>query len=427
MGKIFYIVVSIGLLIVLMAVSTVLIIRTNDLSEVNLKYENSLKSNMQEAFNNMRTVENDLSKLMITTNETVKTQLLSKVMMKSSACGQELSKLPIIATGVQNTLKFTNQLSSYCGTALNKYAVEESLPENFDKQINEFFSTCRKVNDELSKLENQVYANEFSLLEIGGEAESDGIFSSIDNEILEYPSVIFDGPFSDGQERNTPKEKRREVTREEAIEYVKNLGFSCEFKGEVAGIVPVYHFEKDNLTLQVTKEGGLLLMAISDRTINEAVLSEEEAEQKAMEFVKKLNYGEVKNVWQEYYSNYTVFNFAPVINDRVIYPDIFKVKIALDNGEAMAFEGKSYIMNNRNRQLPEIKFSEAEAKGQLKEGFNIETSRLALISVNEKEHLCYEFFGKYENLNFAIYISAVDGEEKTSFRILSTDTGKMVA
>ena len=428
MRKLFYVVLSIGLLVVLMAVSAVLILRTNDLSEMKLKYENSLKASLQEVFDDMRTLENDLSKLMITVNDKTATQMLAKVQMKSAACGQALSKLPIVATGVQNTLKFTNQLSSYCNTVLNSYSQETKFPQNFDKQITEFFSTCKNVNVELSKLENDVLNKKISLLTVNdGQTESEGLFGSIDNDFLEYPSVIFDGPFSDGQERTTPKTKRDTVSVEMAAEYVKKLGFNVEYKGEINGVVPAYLFENEQTSVQVTKEGGLLLMVISEKQIEESILNEEEAEKKALEFAQKLNFGEVKNVWQEYYSNYAIFNFAPVVDGVVIYPDIFKVKIALDNGEAVGFEGKSYIMNNQNRNIEEVKISEDNAKKQLKDGFNVETSRLCIISVNEKEELCYEFFGNYNEMDFSVYISATDGNEKTSFRILSTETGRMAA
>ncbi len=428
MQKLFFAVLSVGLIIVLMAVSAVLVFRTNDLSEMKIKYENSLKSSMEEVFYDMRTLENDLSKLMITVNDKTATHMLSTVQMKSAACGQALSKLPIVATGVQNTLKFTNQLSSYCATVLNNYSSDSFFPENFDTQINDFFATCKKVNGELSKLENSILNNEISLLEVNnGKTESEGIFGSIDNDILEYPSVIFDGPFSDGQERMTPKTDRKEVSEQQATEYVQNIGFSLNFKGEINGIVPAYLFENEHFSAQVTKKGGLLLMAISDRIIENAELSEEEAEEKAVSFAQKLNFGEIKNVWQEYYSNYAVFNFAPVIDGVVIYPDIFKVKVALDNGEIVGFEGKSYIMNNQERQLEKVKVSQEDAKKQLKEGFLVESARLCLISVNEKENLCYEFFGKFNEMTFAVYVSAIDGNEKTSFRILSTETGRMAA
>lgn len=428
MRKIFYVVLSLGLLVILGAVSIFAVVQSNRLRETSLKLENTLKASLQEALSDMRTLENDLSKLMITVNEKSATKLLSSVALKSAACGQALSELPIVATGVQNTLKFTNQLSSYCVTTLNNYSTGQKLPENFDKQITDFFNTCKSINGELQKVENDVLTDKISLLNVNnGETETEGIFGSIDNNLLEYPSVIFDGPFSDGQERTVPKEDRAEITKDQAIQYVEKLGFNVNYKGEMNGVMPVYLFENEKTSVQVTKKGGLLLMAMSDRMVENASLSEEEAEERALKFVEKLEYGNVKNVWQEYYGNYAVFNFAPVINDTVIYPDIFKVKIALDNGEIIAFEGKSFVMNNRQREIEKVQISLESAQAKLKDGFLVETTKLCVISVNEKEMLCYEFFGNFNDLDFAVYISAVDGEEKTSFRIISTETGKMVA
>ncbi len=49
-----------------------------------------------------------------------------------------------------------------------------------------------------------------------------------------------------------------------------------------------------------------------------------------------------------------------------------------------------------------------------------------MIAINNQEELCWEYYGEYDGLSYAVYISAVDGKEKTSFRIISTDTGDMV-
>lgn len=427
MKKALYLTLCVILTLVVLTLSVITILKSNQLSEVELKYENSLIASTQEAISDMRTLEADLSKLMITVDKLVINQLLSTVALKSAACGQELSRLPIVATGVQNTLKFTNQLSSYCTTVIKNYSESFSLPENFDQQIIDFLNTCQNVNAELNKVEADILSGSISLLNINdGETETNGMFGSIDENLIEYPSVIFDGPFSDGQERTTPKKDRAEVTVEEAQAYVLNLGFSCPFVQEISGDQPLYLFKDENTTIEVTKKGGLLLLVLADRQILDAVLNEQQAEEKAKEFTKKLGFGEIQNVWQEYYGNFIVFNFAPVIDGAVIYPDIFKVKVALDDGIIVAFEGKSYIMNNRQRELPEIKITKQQAQAKLKEGFSVETCRIALISINEKEQLCWEFFGKYNNLDFAIYFSCVDGQEKTSFRILSTETGKMV-
>ncbi|MBR6765418.1 MAG: germination protein YpeB [Clostridia bacterium] len=426
MHKITYIFLSVVLTVFVLALTVVTVIKSNQLSDMELKYENSLKASLRQATNDMRTVENDISKLMVTVNEYSRVQLLSKIKEKSASCARELSRLPIVATGVQNTLKFSNQISAYCDSTLIKYSDGEGLPENFDDQLIQFFSTCKMVNSELDLVEADVMNDHLLLLQVGDESISDGIFGSIDNDTVEYPSVIFDGPFSDGQARTTPKTEREEITLDQAKSKVQALGFNMEYKYEMNGVVPSYVFENENSTLEITKKGGLLLMLMSDRQVLEARLTDDEALGIACEFVERLNLGEFKSVWQEYYGNTIVFNLVPIKNNVVIYPDMLKVKVALDNGQVLSFEGKSYIMNSRERQTEQAEITKKEAEQKLKQGFLIEKSRLALISVNEREHLAWEFFGSYNDMKYVVYISAVDGKEKTCFRILNTETGEMV-
>ncbi len=423
MKKIASLIIICVLFVLLCTVSVAAVMESSRASEMTLKLENSLKASFQESVSDMRAVESDLSKLMITTDNALITQTLSTLALKSAACGQELSKLPIVATGMQNTLKFVNQLSSYCVTVMRT----EPKPENFEQQIREFFDTCREVNTQLADALNGVLSGEISLLNVGGgETETSGVFGSIAESMSEYPSVIFDGPFSDGQARTTPLREREAVSPEDAAEYVKNLGFNCKYSGEINGVIPAYTFSDDGIYLQVTKAGGLLLSAISSRDIGEASISEDEAGKRATAFAEKLGFRDSQIVWREFFGHYMIFNFAVVQDGIVVYPDIFKVQVALDNGEIVGFEGKSYIMSEHDRSLIQPEISEADAANKLKKGFNIESSRLCVISVNEREELCYEFFGNYDSLEYAVYISATDGCEKVSFRIISTDTGKMV-
>ena len=411
-------------LLITMSVAAVMESQKN--REISLRLDNSLKSSMQQAVSDMRTIETDLSKLMITVNEKTASQMLSTIAIKSDSCSRELAKLPIIATGMQNTLKFTNQLSSYCVTALHGYTDGNGFPENFDAQVKEFFHTAGGVNEQLAKAENDVLSGNISLLDVGEQYDTDGVFGSIAEDMTEYPSVIFDGPFSDGQARTTPKTERAEISIDDASKALEGLSEGFEFSYEVNGTVPSYAFQSENMTAFVTKKGGLLLSLISSREIGEATVSLESAAQKAREYSDKMQGGECDIVWQEDYGNYCVFNFAPEIEGTVIYPDIFKVTVALDNGEIIGFEGKSFYMSNHERNIPDAIIQVESARERLKDGFKIQTERKCIISVNEKEELCYEFFGSYDSLDYAVYISAIDGNEKTSFRIINTDTGKMV-
>ncbi|MBR2861456.1 MAG: germination protein YpeB [Clostridia bacterium] len=426
MKKILLFVLIFVLFALLCGVSVAAILESNKALETKLRLENTMQESFQNAVSEMRNLEADLSKILITTNQRTTVNLLSSLALKSAACSQALSKLPIVSTGIQSTLKFTNQLSSYCATILKSFSLDGVLPENFSIQMLQFLETAQKVNAELAICESQVLSGEIKLTEFSPEeTDSEGLFGNVDENVIEYPSVIFDGPFSDGQESNTPKEKRAEVSVQQATEFVSSLNLGLEFSKEVKGALPAYEFSAEEKYCQITKNGGMLLMYLSSRAAQESVLTLEQALERALDFANKLNYGKIENVWQEYYGNFIVFNFAPVIDDVIVYPDLFKIKVALDNGEIVGFEGKSYVINHQERTIEDIMVLKEEAAQNLKEDFALSSARKCLISVNNKELLCWEFFGKYKDMRYAVYVSALDGEEKVSFRIIGTDSGQM--
>jgi len=47
--------------------------------------------------------------------------------------------------------------------------------------------------------------------------------------------------------------------------------------------------------------------------------------------------------------NTAIINYAYKQGDVVVYPDLIKVKIALDNGEVIGFESKGYLSNHTER------------------------------------------------------------------------------
>lgn len=385
-------------------------------SKAYLALENAYSANVRLSSSALRTMEADLSKLMVCTDGEKQKILLSSLAQTSASCAQALSGLPIISTQVQDTLKFTNQVSSYC-----KSVLATSLPDDFDKQITQFFSTCQEVNKHLSSAEDEIRTQDLSLLDL---SSAQGLFSSREQSLIDYPSVIFDGPFSDSQIENTPKLLRDEVSIEQAKQKLNLLGFNLEFSGESGGDIPCYLFSGENESALVTKNGGILLSYVSAEESTTSSANENSLLAIAQNFAAKLS-DNARVVWQEAYGNAYVFNFAPTKDGVTLYPDLFKIKISFD-GKITGVESRGYYINNRPRTIEKAQISLEDAKKALKQGFSVETTRLCVISLNEQEILCWEFFGKYADLDYAIYVSAISGKQETEFRIISTQTGKMV-
>ena len=119
-------------------------------------------------------------------------------------------------------------------------------------------------------------------------------------------------------------------------------------------------------------------------------------------------------------------NYASTQNDIVMYPDLIKVKIALDNGEILGIETTGYLNNHTQRDLSKVKITKEEAKKSLNKELQIEREGLAIIPTEwQSEILCYEFKGKVEDREFLVYINAENGREEDILIITNTPNGTL--
>ena len=119
-------------------------------------------------------------------------------------------------------------------------------------------------------------------------------------------------------------------------------------------------------------------------------------------------------------------NYAATQNDVILYPDLIKVKVALDNGEILGVETTGYLNNHTIRTLTEPKITVDEAKSSLNQNLQIESEGLAMIPTEWKtEILCYEFKGKVDDREFLVYINVENGREEDILIITDTPNGTL--
>ena len=109
-----------------------------------------------------------------------------------------------------------------------------------------------------------------------------------------------------------------------------------------------------------------------------------------------------------------------------MYPDLIKVKVALDNGEVLGIETTGYLNNHTQRDISKISMTKEEAKKSLNKELQIESEGLAVIPTEwQTEILCYEFKGKVEDREFLVYINADNGREEDILIITNTPNGTL--
>ena len=195
--------------------------------------------------------------------------------------------------------------------------------------------------------------------------------------------------------------------------------------------VPSFKYKKknmnqENITLSISKKGGFIVYMNSDKQIDYEKIGIEEANKKAKEYLEKNGFS---NMQQTYYlknNGVMTINYAYSQEGVLMYPDLIKVKVALDDGQILGIETTGYLNNHTERNISKVKISKEQARGKLNKKLNIQGEVLAVIPTEWKtEILCYEFKGKVEDTEYLVYINAENGEEEQILIITNTPNGQL--
>ncbi len=130
---------------------------------------------------------------------------------------------------------------------------------------------------------------------------------------------------------------------------------------------------------------------------------------------------------ETYYLNQegiSTINFAYKQDDVFVYPDLIKVKVALDNGEILGIESTGYLNSHQERTLKTPQITIEEAKQNLNPNLEILKEGRAIIPTQWKTEIeCYEFIGTVQDTNFLIYINVENGREENILVIVDTPNG----
>ena len=114
-------------------------------------------------------------------------------------------------------------------------------------------------------------------------------------------------------------------------------------------------------------------------------------------------------------------------NGVLIYPDLIKVKVALDNGDILGIETSGYLNNHETRNVDKSNIiSKEEAIRLANENLKVEETRLAIIPTEFKsEVFCWELKGTVEKRKFLLYVNAKTGRVEDILVIIQTESGTL--
>ena len=398
---------------------------------------------MYDFVSDVNNIENEMTKLKITSNDTYTMTTLASVFAKSNSAKSNLDILPFSANSISNVSKFLTQLSDFSYSLMRNILNGDNISE-YKENIDSLYDKISELSDVVEKIYSDLTANNIKwdeLEKVGNEKikesnaqEELSSVNYIGKTFTEYEGIIYDGAFSNHILTAKPEFLNGNIL---SSEDVKNLieeqlkVDSIEFKSEQDGKLPLYVFEVklsgfDTLkTLYVTKEDGRVYQMISDRNSSTENISIDEAEKKATEYINSLG---IENIVPTYYlksENMITISFAATEDDVIIYSDLIKVKVALDNGEIMTYEADGYIYNHKEREISASKTID-EAREVLYKDLSIENERLCIIPTDSKDEvLVYEFEGVIDDNRFLVYVNANNLVEEKIYILLETEGGTL--
>lgn len=418
--------------------------------------ENDYNMAFFELVDYVQNVETYLAKSLISSTPEHGAETLTHVWREANLAQSYLARLPIGSEELANTSKFLNQVSDYSFTLSRKNIYNEPLTQDDLNNLKQLHNYSVELENTLNQLSADMTDGRIKWGELTNKGSSvfatqvsnisQDSFNSLEENFHEYAGLIYDGAFS---EHLTSQEKKgltgenisSEQAKQIAIEFVGQDKIKEITGGELTQNtdMPSYDFyitlnsEKDNdnqMYIGISQKGGHVVFMNYNREVEAETISNERANEIGINFLNEKGFPNMKQTYFLKQSGILTINYAyhqeTQNGDVTMYPDLIKLKIALDNGEVLGIETTGYLNSHYERNIPEVKISKEEAKQNLNKNLNIASESLAVIPTQfQTEIFCWEFKGTINDTQFLVYINAENGKEEDILVIKDTPNGTL--
>lgn len=349
-------------------------------------------------------------------------KLSSDLYGQASAAKANLALLPLEGKTLTKTSEFLSQVGEYAHSISGKMLRGERMSEKELKTMQELLGYADTLKAGLDEMllginEGRISFDEekkyFKSFAGGGKVAMASELAALEEEFHNYPSLIYDGPFSQhlSIKESVFVKGKAEISEKQAQNLAKKfVGKSEVSVSEVNGKLPAYSVKSNEVTVEFTRQGGVLLLLMKDRYTQEEKLSLNQAKKKAEAFLSENGFADMRESYYEKRDGSVVINYAYEQNGYVVFPDLVKVKVALDNGEIIGFESRGYVMNHTYRNIPETKITKEQALSNVNEHLQIQDVSMAVIPLeNGSEAACYQIKGVVSDKHFLIYVNTQTG------------------
>lgn len=447
------IIYTIAVTLIVVFSTTFAVLMTLERNDYRNYLQGEYSKNMYELITSIDNIRLNLGKAAVTGTREQKIVTFEEIFRHSAIANDKLHSLPIPQQNIDKTSKFITQVGDFCYSLVRASTEGRDLTDeeynNIDKLKENAFALENDLNVALADInEGKVRWGEIrqkvgGVFAKGNEETVTTQFATIQKQIAQYPSLIYDGPFSDNVLDVKPKIlSQGEVSVDDVLETVKKaVGADRIVKidnlpSDGKTRIPSYRFNvtlkgrdaKENIiNCEVSRNGGKIIYLLDNRIVLSPTMEMNKAIEIGTSYLKNMGYKDMVSSYSLRYDNTAIINYVYKKDNVIIYPDQIKLKIAMDDGSIIGVESEKFLVaHDENRKIGTPKITQAEAQTKISKRLSVSSARLVLIPTEtNKEVLCYEFAGKYKDDNYMVYINAQTGYEQRILQIIDTPNGRM--
>lgn len=414
------------------------------IAKENNHYITAVKNNYSYMLDELSSATNNISVILNKTRFATSPEQISamaaKLLTEAELSKNSLSQLPV-AEELTTLNKFFSQVGNYALSVSKSLISKGEISDKDIANIEKLSETANKVSQIINNARDSYNNPEYWATHIENELDSavdteelDNSLGELEDELKDYPTLIYDGPYSDHLLEKEPSllkdksETDKSAAQKIAAKWAQTDNSQLEFAQKSEGRIPTYDFLGEGINISVTVKGGYVLYMRKERNIADIVLTYTQALEKAKRYLLSMNMTGFKETYYYESDGICTVNFAFTDGRTICYTDLIKIGVAMDSGEIVLYEAGGYISNHTSRTFESPRHTEEEARKLISKKLEIQNVSLALIPTSAtEEKRCYEFSCiSADGQEILVYINTATLAEEEILILCKSDGGILV-
>lgn len=413
--------------------------QNRDRARLAIRAENSYQQSFHRLNAMVVSLEDAMARILATTDPGVQRTLLNDIRVFSATAAESISGLPLLNVPLERTDFFMNQLRNLAeeyGYILNHGG---NLTPSQWAHLRQMYEQSKIFKTEMGQLSPTVAHGNIRWFQ----TERATHYSADGTQQTPFMQAVarLDGQLApagaEGAEAVTGPLPRPKgdlgpaVGLEQALRKVTQfLDMGTQEPPRLAqkteGPFPLYIIsavKKNNVpvTVGVSVNGGHVIWMLDGREVKDPVLSQDQAMERARQFVAKNGLTGMKEQFYDAYGDagaVAVVTLVPERNGLTYFNEAVKVRLARDDGEILGYDATQYWVNRNDRPPEQPRLTPEEAAARVNPQLEVAGVELGVLDIfRGQEALVYRVKAKLDGNEFDVFINAVTGQEERVERV----------